>query len=542
LVDAIVTGIRAGRADAWPVALSPGTEVTVLQTHVSTVLLAGGHVLKIKKPVAPGFLDFSTLARRGHFCREELRLNRRTAPALYLDVLRIGGVLEAPRFAPWTPDDGPAPPDGVAAAAQGVEPPPLEWALWMRRFPEDQTFDRLAARAALSGVHIDALAGAVAAFQGSQPPSPPVWGEPASALSWALDNLASLRVAVLSPADTRRLQALEVWTRETFERLTPLLTRRRVEGAVIEGHGDLHLGNIAWVESGALLFDALEFSPELRHLDRMAELAFPFMDLLDRGLPQLAWRFLSQVLEISGDHAGLPTLRWFAVYRALVRAKVALLQREAEAASGRIALAERLAWPVPACLVLACGLPGSGKSTVAAMLVEALGAVRLRSDVERKRLYGLAPTERPADPATIYHEEATRRTHERLIDGARAALQGNIPVVVDATFNRRRERDALRAVAAELGVACHVVACEAPPAVLAERICRRQAADNDASDADLQVLALLTHHREPPAVIDPADGADGADGGDAAETLDTDLPLDGLRQRVQALVDRWKRR
>jgi hypothetical protein len=540
LVDAIVAGVRAGRAGAWPVPLPAGTDVVRLQTHVSTVLLAGGHALKIKKPVAPGFLDFSTLAKREYFFREELRLNRRTAPEFYLDVLAIGGTRQTPHF------DG-----GVASGrpTRAARAEPLEWALWMRRFDEAATFDRLAARGALTPEAIDDLAAAVASFQQAQPASAAPWGEPATSLRWALDNIHALRAGRWDAPDAGRLHLLEDWTRAAFQRLAPLMRSRREAGAVMDGHGDLHLGNIAWVadEAGssmrALLFDALEFAPELRHLDRMAEVAFPFMDLLDHGLPALAWRFLSQVLEATGDHAGLPLLRWFAVYRALVRAKVAWLQGDAEAARRRIALAVDLtvalmvareadqaadqavaARPTPAMLVLACGLPGSGKSTVAAMLVEALGAVRLRSDVERKRLFELAPTERPAEPGTIYNAQATQRTHERLAAGTRAALEGRIPVVVDATFNRRAERDAMRALAADLGVPCRIVECTAPHEVLAERIRRRQAADNDASDAALHVLDLLTRHREP---LD-------ADEWPAADRIDTDVTLTELTKQVQA--------
>ena len=521
-MDAIVAGVRAGRAGAWPVPLPPDAEVVRLQTHVSTVLLAGGHALKIKKPVAPGFLDFSTLARRAHFCREELRLNRRTAPAHYLDVLAIRGTRQAPRF------------DGRVASgrpARAARAEPLEWALWMRRFDEAATFDRLAARGALTPEAIDDLAAAVASFQQAQPAAAAPWGEPATSLRWALDNIHALRAARQDAPDAGRLRLLEDWTRAAFQRLAPLMRSRREAGAVMDGHGDLHLGNIAWVadEAGssmrALLFDALEFDAELRHMDRMAELAFPFMDLLDHRLPALAWRFLSQVLEATGDHAGLPLLRWFAVYRALVRAKVAWLQGHGDLASRRIALAAALARPEAPVLVLACGLPGSGKSTVAAMLVERLGAVRLRSDVERKRLFGLAPTDRPDDPALIYHEDATRRTHARLAAMTRAALRGGVSVVIDATFNRRAERDAMRDLAAGLAVPCRLVECVAPHGVLAERIRRRQAGGRDASDADLHVLALLSRHREPL----------GDDETALARRLDTDLDMQTLRERVRAL-------
>ncbi len=484
-----------------------------MQTHLSTVLLAGGHALKLKKPVRWPFADFSTLDRRERFCREELRINRRTAPALYLDVLPITGTRDAPRV-------------GGAGTV-------IDWGVWMRRFDEAALFDRLAREGRLAPQHVDALAATVATFQATQEPSPH-HGDPAEVLRWARDNLAELRALcsrrpAWSAASARRLERLDAWTSTRHSQLASLLQRRRVEGAVIEGHGDLHLANIAWHEGAPLLFDAIEFEPALRNTDRVADLAFVFMDLIDHGLPRLAWRWLSGVLEHGGDYDGLPLLRWFVVYRALVRAKVALLGDPAQAdavARRRIALAQSLAWPpAPARLVVVCGLSGSGKSTVALGLVEALGAVRVRSDVERKRLYGLAPTQRAAEPALIYNTVSTVRTYTRLGEVARAALAGGVSVVVDAVFNRREEREAMRRIAAESGADCVVVDCRADAATMRERVERRLAGGQDASDADAAVLAMQQHAREVP---DPAEGS--------MFVLDTDGALPQCRARVEALA------
>lgn len=524
--EQLVRALRAafsrpgGPGSAWPVPLPPGTPVECLRTHISTVLLAGGHALKLKRPVRLPFLDFSTPARREHFCREELRINRRTAPALYLDVLRVCGSPESP---------------AVGAGGAG---PALDWAVWMRRFDNRGLYDRLAREGRLTEGHVDALAETVARFQAAQPPSGPPWGDPADTLRWARDNVAELQALTRRAAGLAEcgpaLQGLAAWTEDRHAQIAPLLQRRREGGAVIEGHGDLHLGNIVWHEGAPLLFDAIEFDPALRHGDRFADLAFVFMDLHAHGLPAWAWRWLSAVLEHGGDHDGLPLLRWFAAYRALVRAKVALLSGGPAAVSrarALVTLAQSLARPAArARLVLTCGLSGSGKSTVAQALVEALGAVRVRSDVERKRLHGLAATQRPADPGRIYDRASTERTYARLAEVARAGLAGGVSVVVDAVFNRRAERDAMRRLAREFGADCVVVDCQAPEPVLRERLARRRAEGRDASDADASVLELQQRTREAPG---PDEGL--------TWVLDTGGSMAEVLARAHGLAERWGR-
>jgi hypothetical protein len=510
------------RPQAWPEPLPPGTRFERIETHISTVLLAGDSAIKLKKPVALDFLDFSTPALRHHFCSEELRINRRTAPDLYRAVLPVTGTPEDPRL--------------------GGAGPAIDWALWMRRFDNAQLYDRLARAGKLTADHIDALAGVIAAFHAGLPASPPEYGAPGVASRWARDNFHSLAepdVCVRLPEPAREhLRALAAWSDARLAALTPLLERRRAQGAVVECHGDLHLGNIVHHEGRPLLFDAIEFNPELRHMDRLSDITFTFMDTLDHGLPRLAWRLLSQNLEGSGDYAGLPLLRWFAAYRALVRAKVALIgvqqtdaAHAANAASAtaiatkRIGLADALAHPEPPRLIMTSGLSGSGKSTVALALTESLGAVRIRSDVERKRLHGMAPTDRAADPAVLYNAASTASTYQRLVDAAGAALDGGVSAVVDAALLRRHERDAMRAVARERQVPCTVIECTAGEAVLAGRIARRLADRRDPSDADTEVLALQLRVREPLQ----------ADEGDRV-VFDTESPEPGLSERIDALV------
>jgi hypothetical protein len=508
------------RPEAWPEDLPAGARFEVIETHISTLLLAGASAIKLKKPVALPFLDFSTPALRRHFCEEELRINHRTAPDLYRAVLPVTGGANGPRL--------------------GGEGPALDWALWIRRFDNDQLYDRLARTGRLAAAHVDALAGVIAGFHAGLAPSPAGYGSAAVARRWTVDNFASLRdpglAGALPEAAREQLASLAASSDSRLAAIAPLLERRRTEGAVVECHGDLHLGNIVHHEGRPLLFDAIEFNPELRHMDRLNDVAFTFMDLLDHGLPRLAWRLLSQYLEHTGDYAGLPLLRWFAVDRALVRAKVALLAAR-QAAPGtavpgiadavrRIGLADALAHPEAPRLVMTSGPSGSGKSGVALLLAEALGAVRIRSDVERKRLHGMAPTERATDPALLYNPHATAMTYQRLADAASAALRGGVSAVVDAAFLRRAERDAVRDLGRQHQAACTVVECCAPPGVLAARIAHRRAHRSDPSDADAGVLALQLRVREPL-------GADEAAG---AVILDTDFAEAELPGRVDALV------
>ena len=248
--------------------------------------------------------------------------------------------------------------------------------------------------------------------------------------------------------------------------------------------------------------DALEFDPALRHIDVMSDLAFVFMDLLAHGLPALAWRLVNRHVEHTGDFAGLPLLPALAAYRALVRAKVALLSPEGSGEFTRYwPLAQRLLHTQRPQLVLTMGLSGSGKSTLALMLAERLGAVRVRSDVERKRLFGLAPTARHvstlAPPLGMYTQEATERTYARLGELAHGLLVGGLSVVVDAACLRQHERAALRALAQSCDAGFVLVNCEASTEVLQSRITQRQAAGNDASDATLAVLELQQRVIEP---------------------------------------------
>lgn len=444
----------------------------LVETHISWVLLAPGLAYKLKKPVRLPFLDYSTLERRHHFCEEEVRLNQPLAPSLYLGVSRVTGTADAPAL------------DGAG--------PVLDYAVRMRRLPAGALFSERIDAGTLSPAAVDRLARRLADFHLSAPPvrAPTQHTEtlPRRALA-ALQGCAAL----LQPPQQ---EALRAWIEREGAALAPLWAQRRAAGLVRECHGDLHLANILELAGEVAAFDCIEFDAGLRCIDLVEEVAFPLMDFAARGQPALGWRFLNGWLEHTGDYAGLPGLRLALVYRALVRASVEQLRDPAGPAARRYAQ-QAVAWsqPAAAALFITHGLPGSGKTFVSQQLLEGQGAIRIRSDVERKRLFGLAPlADSRAAGQAIYTPEATRRTYRRLFELARIVLQAGWPVVLDAAFLKYDERSQARAVARDTGVACSIVACEAPEAVLRQRLAARQ---GDASEADAAVLTALRVAAEP---------------------------------------------
>lgn len=482
--------------------------VRMIETHISWVLLAGHYAYKIKKPVDLGFLDFSTLALRKHYCEEEHRLNRRFAPQLYLGVVPIGGTPDDPKF-----DAEPA----------------IEYAVKMRRFPASCLMDRQLERGGVTPLHIDQLAAAIARFHAARLPAAPdtSFGSAAEIRAAAMQNFEQL-------PETEDVAELKAATEAELAACAAIFERRRAAGWVRECHGDLHLGNIALIAGEPVPFDGIEFSPVLRWIDVMDEIAFPVMDLLYCGRPDYAWRLLNAWLEATGDYGGMAVLRFYLAYRATVRAKVdairaaqpGLKPRAAnellQASRSYLDLARNcLAQPKPA-LIITHGLPGSGKTTVAQTALEHYGAIRIRSDVERKRLYGLGALEdsRARFGESLYSAEVTHRTYARLYDLARELLGCGFPVIVDAAFLRHGERARFRDLARQMNVPFAIAAMPADLPLLRERIEQRMAQASDASEADIAVLEKLA------AVIEPilpgervvtADFADGIAGWKALE-------------------------
>jgi len=477
---------------AYPAASAGAEAVEHIETHVSHVFLIAGLAYKIKKPVNLGFLDFSTLAQRRHACEEELRINRRLAPQVYLAVVPIAGSCDAPRVE----GEGPA----------------IEYAVKMRRFAQTDVFDQVAAQGRLLPRHVDEMASQLAAFHGEAgvAAADSGFGSPQQVFDVADQNFVQL-AALLGETHAAALAQLRAWTRAQGAQLESVLLRRRAQGHVRECHGDLHLGNIAMFEGEIVMFDALEFDAALRWTDTMNDVAFLSMDLHAQGRPDLAARFIDAYLAHGGDYAGVTPLRFFQVYRAMVRAKVAALRARQDAgdeAGSRAAtarctapleLAATLARPRPGMLVLLHGVSGSGKTWGAQRMLEATGALRIRSDVERKRAHGLhaLASSGSASGAGLYASSVTQDTYARLAALAREIVRAGYPVLVDATFLRASQRAPFLQLAREERVPVRIASFTADEAILRARVQARQAAGGDASEATLEVLEQQLRTREP---------------------------------------------
>ncbi|MEO5784148.1 MAG: AAA family ATPase [Casimicrobiaceae bacterium] len=482
---ALIAGLR-GAMDAG------GTPARVLETHISYVLLTGTHAYKIKKAVRLGFLDFTTLAKRRHYCEEELRLNRRLAPGFYLDVVAITGTAGHPQI--------------------GGAGPVLEYAVKMLEFPQEALLGDVLAHGALTADHIDRLAAIVAAFHARAAVAAPdmPFGDPEGIQRLALANFSEIRPLLEGREEQDAIEALESWTRREYASRHQIFAGRRQAGFVRECHGDLHLGNIALVDGELVIFDCIEFNEQMRWIDVMSEIAFTVMDLTHGGRPAFAHRFLSAYLECTGDYSSVGVLRYYLVYRAMVRAKVACLRAAARPAEAGNATARRevrdyvrlagtcAAYSRPA-LVITHGFAGCGKSTLSQALLERIGAVRIRTDVERKRLHGLRAHDSSGSGigGRLYAAEATRATYDHVATLARAVIDAGRNAIVDATFLQRWQRDAFRTFAAQLRVPFAIVDIPVPEAALRERLAQRARRGTDVSEADIAVLDYQLRTAEP---------------------------------------------
>lgn len=480
LVQALRTALQA----------AAGQPCLLLETHISYVLVCGARAFKLKKALKNAFLDQSTLVRRQHACQEELRLNGRLARSLYLGVVAVTGTADQPML------------DGTG--------PVLDWAVQMRAFDQADLWDQMAKRHALGAAQVDELARVLVPFHATAAVAPPQGhlGSPLQVRAQLLGSLDEIDRLAPGPAQRTQVQKLRTWEAHAFAALAPVFTQRLAQARVREGHGDLHLGNVTVVDGVTTVFDGIEFNDDFRWIDVMSDLAFMAMDLHAHGLPALAHRFVNAYLEHSGDYEGLRVFTYYSVHRALVRAKVECLRSAqlaqapaADAARPHAAAADHylgmalqfMAPPRPA-LLLTHGFSGSGKTSLTQSLVEASGAVRIRADVERKRLAG-QPARQPgvaraAKPlfAGLYTPAQTATTYARLLQLAEPVLAGGHHAILDATFLQRQQRDAARAWAAARGWPCRLLHFDADVDVLRQRLRQRQAQGLDASDADETVL------------------------------------------------------
>lgn len=470
----------------------PCGDIRCIETHISWLLLTGDYVYKIKKPVNFGFVDFSTLSRRQHFCAEEIRLNSRLAPQLYLGVIAI--TLDRQQL------------------RMNGNGPVQEYAVKMQQFDNTYLFDRLIKHHQLSPQMISETAQRLAQFhhniaiadEHSRFGSAPSIHQPVQENFSQLAEMAAAFIA--SPKQQQRIAHIRQWSEQRYKALKDTFVQRKIDGFIRECHGDLHLGNIVLIDGQVTPFDGIEFNPDLRWIDIISEIAFLLMDLQHRGRADLAHRLLNAWLENTGDYTGLSVLRYYQCYRAMVRAKVAALTAGQDtdtetkpSVNNYIKLADTYTRGKRPMLFIMHGLSGSGKSSLSQNLLEACGLIRLRSDVERKRLAGLSPlASSQSSPDTgIYSAAFTQQTFARLENLARQTLHAGYCVLVDATFLQRHQRDPFRQLAQSLHVPFLIIHCQTDNETLRQRVHQRHAAGQDASEAGLLVLQRQLNNHQP---------------------------------------------
>ncbi|RUM86899.1 MAG: aminoglycoside phosphotransferase [Thermodesulfatator sp.] len=472
-------------------------KVELRQTHISWVFLAGELVYKVKKPVDFGFLDFTTLEKRRHFCEREVALNRRLCPEIYLGVVPV---VETEK--------------GLAFEAEG---PVVDWAVKMRRMPEEGMMGRLIAEGRLRPEHIDLLVRKLVPFFREAETGPEVnrYGALETVRFNVEENFAQTRDFVGRALSRRRYAYIVSWSRRFLEEAADLFERRIREGFIRDGHGDLYSANVCYDDLREVyVFDCIEFNERFRCGDVAQDLAFMAMDLDFHGLPGLSRRFIEGYVELSGDRELYEILDFYKCYRAYVRGKIGCFtwadagvpegEREKALAAARryFDLAYLYAGGRPLLLVI-FGLSGTGKSALSRALSQRLLAAYYNSDVVRKELAGLSPREHRFEPfeSGLYAPEMTERTYEELLRRAERELSAGRDVILDATYRSRRHREAVLALARRLGVPVLFVLCETPEEVVRERLAQRARQQGEPSDGRWEIYLAQKARFEPPEEI-----------------------------------------
>ena len=478
--------------------LHPADHVRLIETHISWIILTGSLAYKIKRPVNMGFVDFSSLQQRRFFCEEELRLNRRLAPNLYL------------RVVPITMDS-----TGPAIAGNG---PIIDYAVCMKQFDDQRLLIRLARTHQLTNEAIDELASLVAEFHESISTAKVEsrFADVSSVVEPAIENFDAM-LTQPSASKAEGLESLKQWTQQAAEHLLPAFRQRATDGRIRECHGDMHLGNIYLDQHNRVtVFDGIEFNESLRWIDVASEVAFTMMDLQDHDCRTLAWRYLDRWLQVTGDYNSLSVLRFYLVYRAMVRAKVNLLRSsqadiDQETISGLcresnsyVRLAIQFTRPNSPGIIITFGPSGSGKTFGTQPLVEQLQLIRVRSDVERKRLAGYRASQRTNSDINqgLYSQQQSQTVYDHLLALAINIVRDGFGVIVDATFLKAEHRRLFANAAKELKVPFVILQFDAPPQVLRQRVNQRSTAMNDASEATEAVLKQQLQHIEPLSLVE----------------------------------------
>ena len=478
----------------------PARRVTLIQTHISYVLLAGRHAYKIKKAVDLGFLDYGTLARRRQLCEDEVRLNRRLCPRVYLGVVPIVRT-----------------PEGYRVGGEGTA---VEYAVAMRRVPERRMMPSLLAQGEVTPAHIRSLARVIAEFHGSAPTDGRIarLGRPPGVRAIWQENFAQVRPHIGATVGAETFAAIERYAAAFLRERAALIDRRAGAGRVRDIHGDLRADAVVFDGARAsCVMDCIEFSERLRCGDVASEVAFMAMDLERRGHRALADAWVALYLEHAPDETLTAVLNFYRSYRAFVRGKVHSIesaerevpprQREAAREQAEHCFALSLSYAVPARprLVVMCGLSGTGKSYVASALAGRIGAAVVSSDLVRKEMLGVDAMT-PVTAAYgrgVYTREQRARVYEAMRERAGRYLAEGLPVVLDATHERRADRDAARALALEHGVPAALVEVTAAEKDIRARLRAREAGDG-VSGARWATYLEQRARFEPPAPAETA--------------------------------------
>lgn len=463
----------------------PVEHIELIETHISWVVLTGDFAYKIKKPVNFGFLDFSTLAKRKECCEQELELNNRLAADIYLDVVAITGSVDEPRIS------------GSGTA--------FEYAVKMLQFPQSAQLDNMLAGNALKLKHMDAIALMVADFHQSAniTDDSMTFGDKDAVYQPVEENFRQIEEHLSTTEYSNHLKKLSRWSQSEWIQWQTVFEQRKANGFIRQCHGDMHLRNMLWLNNKPMAFDCIEFNAKLSWIDAISDIAFLIMDLLHHHQHELASRFLNRYLELTGDYAGLSVLPFYLCYRALVRAKVNALRMEQkdipldekkkmiDEFKSYLELATRFTQRPTAKLIIMSGMSASGKSSISQLLLDKLGAIRIRSDIERKRLFGALSTDNATNKVGknintgIYSAEASKLTYEKLIVLTSIIIKAGYSAIVDAAFLKHTQREPFQKLAEQLCVPYTILQISAPAEILRQRIMQRK---NDISDADLTVL------------------------------------------------------
>ncbi len=462
----------------------PVDHIELIQTHISWVFLTGLFAYKIKKPVDFGFLNFTQLDKRKYYCEQELKLNSRLVKDIYLEVI------------PITKED-----DFFVLNGQG---PAIEYTIKMKQFDQNGLLNKLIATHKITLKHINQLAEKLANFHKNIAIADinSSFGTVSEVIKPVEHNFKILEEFLTDKEDINKLKTIKSTSISLYNKLTKKLEARKDEGYIRECHGDLHLGNIALIDNNILIFDGIEFNDQFRWIDTISEIAFLIMDLQDHNKPHYATHLLNYYLEKTGDYSGLHVLKFYLLYRAMVRAKVTALRLKQLEPSTKdykhdllelknyLQLACNYIKPHKTFIAITHGISGSGKSWLANQLADKINAIVIRSDIERKRLFG-------SDKKTIYTKEIAASTYEYLKTLAITILQAGYPVIIDATFLDSRWRKLFKELAQQQQVSFHILSCYADKKILEQRIEQRTSDTDNISDADIQIMKKQLNNFNP---------------------------------------------